>query len=79
MPHCTDLCPTFSFAVSRSLLLLSFCNPFLSCVVCACACFGLGVLQSAAAFLMSFFPGSSGMTIITNEDENAEVSLSHAV
>lgn len=33
-----------------------------------------GLLQSAAAFLMAFFPGSSGMTIITDEDENAEVS-----
>ncbi|CAN0201851.1 unnamed protein product, partial [Laminaria digitata] len=30
-------------------------------------------LESAAAFLMSFFPGSSGMTIITDEDENGEV------
>ncbi|CAN0049371.1 unnamed protein product [Pylaiella littoralis] len=30
-------------------------------------------LESAAAFLMSFFPGSSEMTIITDEDEKAEV------
>lgn len=32
-----------------------------------------GFPQSAAAFLMSFFPGSSEMTIITDEDENEEV------
>ncbi|CBN74266.1 conserved unknown protein [Ectocarpus siliculosus] len=30
-------------------------------------------LESAAAFLMSFFPGSSGMTITTNEDQENEV------
>eukprot|EP00903_Cladosiphon_okamuranus_P016088 g14852.t1 len=30
-------------------------------------------LESAAAFLMSFFPGSYGMTIITDQDANAEV------
>ncbi|CAN0298033.1 unnamed protein product, partial [Ectocarpus fasciculatus] len=30
-------------------------------------------LESAAAFLMSFFPGSSGMTIITNEDQENEI------
>ena len=32
-----------------------------------------GFQQSAAAFLMSFFPGSSGMTIMTDEDETREV------
>ncbi|CAM9778387.1 unnamed protein product [Ascophyllum nodosum] len=30
-------------------------------------------LESAAAFLMSFFPGNSEMTIITDEDESEEV------
>ncbi|CAM9723950.1 unnamed protein product, partial [Hapterophycus canaliculatus] len=30
-------------------------------------------LESAAAFLMSFIPGSSGITIVTDENENNEV------
>lgn len=38
-----------------------------------------GFQQSAAAFLMSFFPESSSMTIITDENENGEVRIGFSI
>lgn len=72
-PTFTDYCfPPAAAAAAYSLRLFIFLHDMF-CVCVLFFFFYCGFLQSAAAFLMSFFPGSSEMTIITDENEKAEV------
>lgn len=54
------------------LAMLTLTLTFYCVFVSLRVCFG-GFTQSAAAFLMSFLPGSGDITIITDKNEDGEV------